>query len=82
MVIGKEGAIEGNIKCLNADIEGKFSGKIEASEILNLKSTAIIEGEVKISKLIVEAGARFNAKCTMKNNTEVKSIVENHEKTA
>tara|TARA_B100000900_G_C20566682_1_gene711438 strand:- start:928 stop:1308 length:381 start_codon:yes stop_codon:yes gene_type:complete len=82
VVIGKEGTIEGSIKCLNADIEGKFSGKIEASEILNLKSTAMIEGEVKISKLIVEAGANFNAKCSMKNASEVKSILENREKTA
>ena len=82
VVIGKEGSIEGSIKCLNADIEGRFIGKIEASEILNLKSTAIIEGEVKISKLIVEAGASFNAKCSMKNASGVKSIVENREKTA
>ena len=82
VVIGKEGVIEGNIKCLNADIEGKFNGKIEASEILNLKSTAVIEGEVQISKLIVEAGANFNAKCSMKNVSEVKSIVDTREKTA
>ena len=27
VVVGKEGVIEGNIKCLNADIEGKFNGK-------------------------------------------------------
>ena len=82
VVIGKEGVIEGNIKCLNADIEGKFNGKIEASEILNLKSTAVIEGEVQISKLIVEAGANFNAKCSMKNVSELKSIVDTREKTA
>ena len=79
VVIGKEGVIEGNIKCLNADIEGKFNGKIEASEILNLKSTAVIEGEVQISKLIVEAGANFNAKCSMKNVSDVKSIVDTRE---
>ena len=82
VVIGKEGAIEGDIKCLNADIEGKFNGKIEATEILNLKSTAIIDGEVKITKLIVEAGAIFNAKCSMNSVSEVKSISENREKTA
>ena len=82
VVIGKEGVIEGHIKCLNADIEGKFNGKIEVTEILNLKATAIIEGEVKISKLIVEAGASFNAKCSMKNASEIKSITESREKTA
>ena len=82
VVVGKEGVIEGSIKCLNADIEGKISGKIEVNEALNLKSTAIIDGEVKISKLIVQAGASFNAKCSMKNSTEVKSITENREKTA
>ena len=31
VVIGKEGSIEGNIKCLNADIEGRFMGKIEVT---------------------------------------------------
>ena len=82
VVIGKEGVINGNVNCSFADVEGKFSGKIEVKESLSLKSTSSVEGEVIIGKLIVESGASFNAKCSMKSAKEVKSISGKHEKTA
>jgi cytoskeletal protein CcmA (bactofilin family) len=82
VVIGKEGVINGNVNCSFADVEGKFSGKIEVKESLSLKSTSSVEGEVIIGKLIVESGASFNAKCSMRSAKEVKSISGKHEKTA
>lgn len=65
VVVGKEGNINGSLECENADIEGKFTGKLTISGILTLRSTAVIEGEVSASKLAVEPGANFNATCTM-----------------
>lgn len=82
VVIGKEGVINGNVNCAFADVEGKFNGKIEVKESFSLKSTSSIEGEVIIGKLIVESGASFNAKCSMRSAKEVKSISEKREKTA
>ena len=82
VVIGKEGVINGNVNCSFADVEGKFSGKIEVKESLSLKSTSSVEGEVIIGKLIVESGASFNAKCSMRSAKEVQSITEKREKTA
>lgn len=82
VVIGKEGFINGSVHCTFADIEGKFSGKIEVKESLSLKSTSVVEGEVVIGKFIVESGAVFNAKCVMKSSNDVKSISEKREKTA
>ena len=82
VVIGKEGTINGKVNCTYADVEGKFNGNIEVKESLYLKSTSIIEGEVVIGKLIVESGAVFNAKCSMKTAADVKSILEKREKTA
>ena len=82
VVIGKEGVINGNVNCAFADVEGKFSGKIEVKESLSLKSTSSVEGEVIIGKLIVESGASFNAKCSMRSAKEVKSISGKREKTA
>ncbi len=66
IVIGKEGAVTGELECENADIEGKFNGKLKISGTLSLRSTATIEGEALISKLAVEPGATFNATCTMR----------------
>tara|TARA_B110000263_G_C15241715_1_gene479667 strand:- start:409 stop:789 length:381 start_codon:yes stop_codon:yes gene_type:complete len=82
VVIGKDGYIHGKILCAFADFEGKFSGALEVKETLTLKSTSVTEGEVIISKLVVDSGAFFNAKCTMKTSSEVKSISENREKIA
>ncbi len=82
VVIGKEGVITGSVNCAFADVEGKFNGKIEVKESLSLKGTSSIEGEVIIGKLIVESGAKFNAKCSMKSAADVKSISGKREKTA
>jgi cytoskeletal protein CcmA (bactofilin family) len=70
IVIGPTGIVTGDIICKNADIEGKFVGKINVAEILNVKSKASIHGEVSVGKLSVEPGADFTASCEMKTNTK------------
>ncbi|WP_347051481.1 bactofilin family protein [Flavobacterium olei] len=65
IVIGAKGVVKGEIICNNADIEGEFHGKIKVLEILNIKSTAQIHGEVAVGKLSIEPGADFTATCTM-----------------
>lgn len=65
VVIGKDGYIHGKVECVNADIEGSFNGELKVSELLSLKSSAVIEGTVIVSKLSVEPGATFNASCNM-----------------
>tara|TARA_B000000609_G_C24027457_1_gene268758 strand:- start:119 stop:499 length:381 start_codon:yes stop_codon:yes gene_type:complete len=82
VVIGKEGSIIGKIVCNNADFDGKFNGTLEVKESLSLKSSSVTEGDVITSKLIVESGAIFNAKCVMKTNVEVKSISDSRERIA
>lgn len=66
LVIGPTGSVKGDIICKSCDIEGKFDGKIQVAEILNLKSKAVIHGEVVCGKLAVEPGAEFSATCIMK----------------
>lgn len=75
VVIGSNGIVKGTVECGNADIEGSFSGKLLVSELLSLKKTANINGEVLISKLLVEPGAIFNATCSMKSG--VKELKKN-----
>ena len=75
IVIGPAGSVTGDIVCKNADIEGKFDGKIQVTEVLNVKSKASIHGEVTTGKLSVEPGADFSASCTMK--TIIKNSTHN-----
>jgi len=66
IVIGPQGSVYGDIICRNADIEGRYHGKITVIEVLNVKHKAVIHGEVICGKLSVEPGAEFSASCTMK----------------
>ncbi|AWM13769.1 polymer-forming cytoskeletal protein [Flavobacterium sp. NRK F10] len=81
LVVGPSGEVQGDVKCKNVDIEGKFTGKLIATELLTVKSKASINGEVTVGKLAVEPGAVFEATCTMKN--QLKSVAnETKEKSA
>lgn len=77
VVIGRTGSINGKVQCQNADIEGKFSGELAVEDILALKSSANIQGDVIAGKLAVEPGATFNASCSMKGSA-FKNITQNN----
>ena len=60
----------------------EVNGKLEVKESLTMKTSSQLEGEAVIGKLIVESGAIFNAKCSMRSSSDVKSINKGIEKTA
>ncbi len=72
VVIGPTGKVTGDIVCQSADISGTLIGSIENREQLFLKATAVIDGDITTDKMIVEAGARFNGKCSMGKPAETK----------
>lgn len=65
IVVGNTGIIEGEIYCQNADFSGNISAKVEVSELLSLKATSRLKGEIVTNKLAIEPGARFTGSCTM-----------------
>lgn len=65
IVVGQTGVVEGEISCNNADISGNIQANIIVKELLLLKSTANIIGDIKTGKLSVEPGANFTGACNM-----------------
>lgn len=65
LIIGPSGRVEGQVRCQNAVIEGEMEGTLEVSELLNIRETAKVNGDVSTSKLIVQSGAVFNVSCAM-----------------
>lgn len=68
VIVGPTGSIEGEVRCVNAVIEGSFEGTLTVAESLNVRETAKINGDVKTNKLIVQSGAVFNVTCKMGNH--------------
>ena len=65
LVLGLEGVIEGDVSCKDADISGVIKAKITVSELLSLKSTAKLNGDIITNKLSIEPGAAFSGSCSM-----------------
>lgn len=65
VALGPQSHVQGNILAQNADIEGEVKGKLEISELLVLKATAVINGDIVTGKMVVEPGAVFNGTCKM-----------------
>jgi cytoskeletal protein CcmA (bactofilin family) len=86
VIVGKTGIIEGEIKCLNAEIEGVLKSAITVKELLELKSTANLQGEIITGRLSVEPGASFTGSCKMggvvKDIKEETTVGQLKEKTA
>jgi cytoskeletal protein CcmA (bactofilin family) len=65
VVLGHEGMIEGDVICKDADISGTIKAKITVSQLLSLKTTAKLNGDIITNKLSIEPGAAFSGSCSM-----------------
>ena len=65
VVLGCEGIIEGHVICTNADVSGTIKAKITVSQLLSLKTTAKLNGDIITNKLSIEPGAAFSGSCSM-----------------
>ena len=76
LVMGVESYVDGNVVARTAEVAGKVKGNIEISEVLTLKPTAVIEGDILTNQLIVEPGATFNGGCKMGHLAKEISIAQ------
>jgi len=65
LVIGTSGKIDGEVNCQNAEISGELIGKINVSELLTLKSTSRLNGDIITGKIAIEPDAQFTGTCSM-----------------
>lgn len=72
IALGDSSYVEGNIISQNAEIAGEVKGTVDVTEVLTLKATAVIKGDIVTGKLVVEAGAVWNG--TIKMGTAPKEI--------
>ncbi|MFZ0281695.1 MAG: polymer-forming cytoskeletal protein, partial [Bacteroidales bacterium] len=59
VVIGPTGKVKGEVNCKNSEVSGIVDGKICVGQLLNLKVSSKIIGEIVTFKLSIEPGAKF-----------------------
>jgi cytoskeletal protein CcmA (bactofilin family) len=65
--LSEQASIKGNVISKCAEISGKVKGNINCVEVLDIKSTAIIEGDILCGRLILEDGASIKGNCSLKS---------------
>jgi cytoskeletal protein CcmA (bactofilin family) len=70
VVIGPTGKIKGEVICRNSEVSGIVEGKISVGQLLNLKASSKILGDIATSKLAIEPGARFTGNCNMSESED------------
>ena len=65
VVVGTTGIVEGEIICQSADFSGNVKAKVMVAELLAMKASAILTGEVSTGKISIEPGAKFTGSCNM-----------------
>lgn len=75
IVVGEKASIDGSIFCSDLDLWGKVTGDIYVQNLLSLKSSASVEGNLHVRKLQVEMGAELNGTCKMITEAEFDQAV-------
>lgn len=76
IVVGPSGYVEGNIEGQHADITGKVVGNIKVKEILQLRGSCNVQGNISADKLQIEPSATFNGQCQMGTTEGVVKLVK------
>ena len=76
VVVGEKALIKGSILCNNLDLWGTVEGEIYVKELLSVKSTASIKGDIHVRKLLVEMGAAINGTCRMITESDFAESLE------
>ena len=66
--IGGTGEVDGNVSAKLVTIGGKITGSVLAQEKLVFESKAIVRGDIRAAKLVIEEGAVFDGKCIMSDS--------------
>ena len=58
LVVGPKGRVKGKVQCLCCDVEGVLEGDVTVLELLSIKASSTVQGDLYYGQLSVEAGAK------------------------
>jgi cytoskeletal protein CcmA (bactofilin family) len=83
LIVGETGKIKGDVSSRGTVVYGRIEGNIKSNEIIEIRSKAVVEGDIYTTKLIVSEGALFDGRSHMQrlHNTSSNDVVSLEQKT-
>ena len=69
VIVGETGKITGDVASRGTVIYGTVEGNIKSSELIEIKSKAVVEGDIYTTKLVVSEGAFFDGRSYMQRRS-------------
>src|SRR5213080_3369547 len=67
LVIGGKGAVNANVKTVDAIIMGRYEGNMEATGDVEITETGRVNGNIQTDSLVISKGGFFNGNVTKMN---------------
>lgn len=65
LAVGLTGEVEGTVTAKNVTIGGKVRGSVSASEKVVFEGKAVVKGDIRAVKLVIDEGCVFDGKVSM-----------------
>lgn len=62
LIVGPNGNVKASVNAKGVVIQGKVDGKVQASERVELRKSAVVSGDVVTQRIAIEEGAFFQGK--------------------
>lgn len=80
VVIGQNGSVKGNVSASFILVAGKIEGNCRIVNQIHATKSAVIDGDISCSSIVIDDGAQINGRCEMKQDHRVKSKTEKETK--
>ncbi|PHS20601.1 MAG: hypothetical protein COA86_01245 [Kangiella sp.] len=70
--IGEEGVLNANVHAQNLTIHGKLTGDVLADELIQVKSTAVVKGNLTAPRIQLDDGGKFRGSMDMTDTDQEK----------
>jgi len=72
LLVASEGVIQADVEAGTVVVEGEINGNVAAADLVELKNTARLQGDLRCERLIVVDGASFVGHCNVGNGASGK----------
>src|SRR5271165_1869599 len=62
LIVGPNGNVKANVTAKGVVVQGKVQGQVTATERVELRKSAVVDGDVTTQRIAVEEGAFFKGK--------------------
>lgn len=72
LTVGEQGVINANVRANNIIINGKLTGDLLADELISIKKTAVVKGNLIAPRIQLDDGGKFRGSMDMIDNDQEK----------